>query len=146
MHNTNLKAIVGELKSMTEFVKLGYTIFAPVSDGNDPFDFIAYKNKNLIKVEVKSTSVSDRPGTYTATISSTRSNNTSTKIKYFDPNNCDILSIYIVPLDIVCFIKSNEIESKKAIVFREKPSNSVYMKNHKQRVISDYINLKKILS
>ena len=45
----------------------------------------------------------------------------------------------------MCFVKSSDITNTTGITFRDNLSSSVYMKNHKQRLVSEYIDLEKVI-
>jgi len=145
MYKSNQMGFIGESRAITEFLKLGFSIYVPFSDGNDQFDFIAHKNDKLLKVEVKSTTYTDprrRGNCYQVGLRSIRYKN---RIRHFDPSKSDILAAYIQPLDVVCFVKSSDITNTTGITFRDNLSSSVYMKNHKQRLVSEYIDLEKVI-
>jgi hypothetical protein len=136
---------LGEAKAITEFLKLNFTIYTPFSEGNDPFDFIAVKDGKLLRVEVKSTDSTDINGNFVVTIRSIRNNNTSSRVKLFDQNNCDLVACYIKPLDSVCFIPSKDVKSKRSLTFREEYSTHKTMPKSRQRLVRDYSNLKHVL-
>ncbi len=131
MINTNQLGTIGELKSILVFMEMGYSIYSPLS-GKESYDFIACKNDQLIRVQVKSTSKPDRYGSYTATLKSVRPNRTKTRVIKFDNSKCDILAVYIKPLDVVCFVHSLEVKATHVIAFRE---NRV---NNRTNLISDH--------
>jgi len=136
---------LGEAKAITEFLKLDYTVFTPFSEGNDPFDFIAVKDGNLLRVEVKSTNSLDKNGNYIITIRAARSNNNGNRVKLFDSNSCDMVACYIKPIDTTCFILSKDIKTKRTLTFREEYSSHKTMPKSRQRLVKDYSNLKDIL-
>ena len=144
MHPTNRLGFIGEVKAITEFLKLDFNIYTPLSDGNDQVDFIAQRDNKLIKVEVKSTSSKDKRyknNSYQAWLKSNRNG----KARYFDSSKSDILAIYVEPLDTVCFFKSKDIINKNGISLRAGMSNSIHMRNHKQHIISDHVDLEKVI-
>ena len=142
MYPTARLGFIGEVKAITEFLKLGFNIYTPLSDGNDKFDFIAHKDGELIRVEVKSTSFKrcDNCG-YLVYLKSNRNR----KRHYFNPSKSDILAAYIEPLDVVCFFKSKEIINKSDISLRDKISDSINMQGRKQHIISDHTDLEKVI-
>ena len=138
---SNQLGTLGELKAISEFIKLDFNIYVPLS-GKEPYDFIACKENKLIKVQVKSTSCKTKNNSYEIGIKSVRSNRTTNIIKRFKPSQCDILATYIQPLDKICFIKASAVTSGGCITFRESFSN--YNRNE-QKLISDYTDLSKIV-
>ena len=133
-HSTNDVGTLGELKAMQEFIKLGFSIYSPLS-GKELYDFIACQADKLIKVQVKSTAVKDKYGSYSFKLKSIRPNRTRNKIIKFDNSVCDILALYIVLIDQVCFMKSSDVKAASAINLRESKVNS------KTNLISDYNDL-----
>lgn len=130
---------LAESKAMSEFIKLGFFVFTPFSEAS-PVDFIAYMDepKMMYRIQVRSTS-SVRNKSYSVDLRSTN----PMYNKNFDPSSCDILVCYIVPLDILCYIDSLEIESS-SIAFRSEYSKSA-KNQHRQWVMSDYSDLSKIV-
>jgi Holliday junction resolvase-like predicted endonuclease len=136
---------IGEARAITEFLKLGYTVYTPFSEGNDPFDFIAVKDNKLIRVEVKSSSQEINTGVYTISIKSSRHNKSKNWIRNFDPKQCDILAVYIQPIDTMCFFRAKDVTNKTNITIKKQPSKSRHHKNLRQWFIDDYIDLESTL-
>lgn len=130
---------LAESKAMSEFIKLGFFVFTPFSEAS-PVDFIAYMDepKMLYRIQVRSTS-SIRRGNYRVDLRSTN----PLYYKNFDPNSCDILICYIVPLDTLCYINASKIKSS-SISFRSEYSASA-VNQHRQWVISEYSDLSKVI-
>jgi len=143
MHFTHQLGLLGELKAAAKFVELGFSIYTSISDGVDPFDFIACKDNRSIKVQVKSTGKITNRGYYAInlrTIIVHKSGNVRTS---FDPSKCDILAIYIESLDIVCFIPTTILDNIAGVYLRESLPKG--RNQYKSWIISDYINLSEIL-
>jgi len=143
MHPTTRLGFIGEVKAITEFLKLDFNIYTPLSDGNDKFDFIAHKDGKLIKVEVKSTSAKDKR--YNSGYIVNLKSNRNKKVHYFDSSKSDILAIYVEPIDTACFFKSKDITNKNGISVRNKASGTISMRNHKQHIISNHTDLEKVI-
>jgi hypothetical protein len=133
---------LGELKAMLEFNKLGFSVFTPISEGIDSFDFIAVKNNKLIRVEVKSSSQIINNG-YIVAIKSTRHK----YVRLFDPNSCDILGCYLYNIDELCFLDSKSISTTGTLTFRKEYSVGKHCrkKDLNQRLIKDHNDLRKLL-
>jgi len=136
---------IGESKAITEFLKLGCTVYTPFSEGNDPFDFIAVKEGHVIRVEVKSTSQEIGIGIYNVAIKASRHNKSKNWIRNFNSNQCDILAVYIQPIDTVCFFKAKDITNKSNMTIKRQLSDSKYHKNLKQWLIDNHNDLSNIL-
>ena len=99
---------IGELAAMLEFAKRGYEIYSPTDNGT--FDFIAHKDDELKKVEVKSCAAPMKGSTrYGVTIKATRSNKTSNRIIPFDKTKVDYLVIYLNDVDKLFIMDSDKV-------------------------------------
>lgn len=112
---------LAELAVSKRLTELDYHIFTQTS-GKAPFDLIAYKDGEIFRISVKGTNTIDKYGSHVVQIGSVRSNRTRNKVIKFSSSICDVLAIYIKPLDKVCFIKSDKISAGRAICLREVPS------------------------
>lgn len=143
MHFTHQLGLLGELKVATKFVKLGFSIYTSISDGVDPFDFIAYKDNRLIKVQVKSTGKITSRGSYQISLRTITIHKSRNVLKPFNSSKCDILAIYIDPLDTVCFIPTAILSNTGSIYLRELPPRNG--NQYKPWIISEYIDLSRAL-
>ncbi|MGB2878249.1 MAG: group I intron-associated PD-(D/E)XK endonuclease [Dehalococcoidales bacterium] len=135
--NTTQFGALGESKTITKLMELGFDVFTPAFDRNSEFDIIACKDNKLYKIQVKSTS-SAAGDSYVVRLASNRPNNSKrTRMKKFKPSSCDILVVYIYPLDVLCFIDPIELTNRpNAINMRLKPTK--HANGRKQWIISDY--------
>lgn len=138
MFDTNKLGYVGEVKAMSKFAENGFTVFIPLSDAI-PIDFIAYKNDKMFRVQVKSTSSKTKYDSYPVKLQTIQVSTTKITYKNMDTSKFDILSVYIEPLDKVCFVKSSELTNVSRIHFREFPTK--HANKRKQWIISEYLNL-----
>ena len=138
--NTNKLGTIGELKAITSFVEQGFSIYAPLS-GKEHYDFIACKDNLMLRIQVKSTSVKTKSGSYSAMLKSVRPNRSKSILLPFDNTKSDILVVYISIKDTLCFVKTSEVKTVSSLTFRELPSNST-KNNH---LISDYCDLSKVI-
>jgi len=118
MYSTNKTGTIGDLSAMQAFISAGFSIYIPLS-GKEECDFIACKGLSLLRVQVKSTSVKDRNGSYTVQLKRIRNNSSVRKIHKFDALSCDILAVYIQPIDRLCFLHSSEIKNTCTMSFRD---------------------------
>jgi hypothetical protein len=135
--NTTHFGSIGEAKTITKLMEMGFDVFTPAFDRNTNFDLIAYLDGALYKIQVKSTATLDGKDSYMVHLRSCRPNNTSRKVKHFDPSLFDILAVYIKPLDTVCFIDPSEITNKSGLSMREQRTK--HANGRKQWIISDYL-------
>ena len=137
MKNTTQLGSLGESKVITKLIELGFNVFVPAFDRNERFDLIASKDNLLYKISVKTTSRGKYNG-YDVGLRSCRSNTKGTKIRHFDVSDCDIVAVYILPLDVVCFIKSIELVPKSTFRIRSNLSN--HYNGRRQWVVTDYLD------
>jgi len=102
---------LAEAKIIYELTEKKYHIFNQVS-GKAPFDLVAFKDNDLLKISVKSVSVTNKNGNYEVQLKRVRSNKTENKIYNFDPKECDVLAVFVIPLNKVFYFKSTNIKTK----------------------------------
>ena len=106
---------VGKIRIISYFIEKGYDVFIEV-DGKSPFDIVVHKEGLLERVEIKTTSTRCRSKRgWVVQLKKVRSNKNRNKITSFNPNQCDLVAIYIRPKDKVVILKSKEIEAKSTI-------------------------------
>ena len=110
---------VGESKVASELSRHRFHVFIQTT-GKAPFDLVVYKDGYLYRVNVKTTQRLDKWGSWEVQIKSVRSNRTKNRVVPFDPLSCDVLAVYIEPLDRVCFLRASEVSEKCSIALREK--------------------------
>jgi PD-(D/E)XK endonuclease len=110
---------LGESKVAAELSRYRFHVFTQTT-GKAPFDLVAYKDGRLYRVNVKTTQRLSKWGSWELKIASVRSNRTGNRIVPFDFTSCDVLAVYIEPLDKVCFLHSSEVAGKNYITLRDK--------------------------
>lgn len=125
---------LAEAKVIATLTEQKWFVFNQTS-GKAPFDVVAYRDGILKRISIKGTSNKDEYDSYLVQIGRVRSNKTSNTVHKFDSNECDVVAIYIKPLDKVCFISAQDITSGRAISLREVASTS---SNKPSRVIDEY--------
>ena len=141
MLTTSQLGNLGESKAISEFIKHGFEVYTQFS-GNNLFDFIAYRDDKLYKVEVKTTNTAPRYGSYVVYLNGTAYGPNRTIIHKPFNKLVDILSVYIYDLNVLCFVNCKVANIKKNISFRKKLSNHGH---YKQWIIEDYFDLEKAL-
>lgn len=119
MDNTTWLGSVGESKVASELSRYRFHVFIQTT-GKAPFDLVVYKDGYLYRVNVKTTQSINKWGSWEVQIKSIRSNRTKNRVVPFDPLSCDVLAVYIEPLDRVCFLRTSEISGRSSIALREK--------------------------
>jgi len=108
-------SLLGEAKAITCFIENGYDVFTQFS-GKSSFDFVAYKNDKLYRVEVKTTTRRSRADTgWEVQLKRVRPNRTGNNIAIFDNASCDFLCIYIQPIDKIYIIESCNVKATSAL-------------------------------
>lgn len=140
---TNWLGSFAESKVITEFIKHKFDIFLPFY-GDSPFDIFAYKDNISYRVQVKATTQHPTPGSYMVDLRSRRlGSNGNCVIKHFNRTSCDLLAIYIQPIDTICFINTKDLEDRSSIMFRKTTPKRPNQYRH--WMISDYVDLEKAL-
>jgi hypothetical protein len=131
---------LAEAKVIAKLVENGFNVFIQFS-GKAPFDLVAYQDGQLLRVQVKGTASKTRYGVYQVQLKAIRSNRTRNVLHYFDPSACDVLAIYIEPLDTVCFLRADEVGSRGQLNLREEPRQH----DHTAWVIAELEDVSRIL-
>jgi PD-(D/E)XK endonuclease len=116
--NSTWLGSLGESKVASELSRHRFHVFTQTT-GKAPFDLVAYKDGYLYRVNVKATQRLGKWGSWEVHLKSIRPNRTKNRIIPFDPQSCDVLAVYIEPLDTVCFLRVSEVFGKNFIALRE---------------------------
>ncbi len=109
---------LAEAKVIAKLIENSFDVFIQFS-GKAPFDIVAYRDGQMLRVQVKGTSSRTRYGVFQVLLKAVRPNRTGNVIHYFDSSQCDVLAVYIEPLDKVCFLHATEISAKAQLNLRE---------------------------
>lgn len=131
---------LAEAEVLAKFIEHGFDVYVQLS-GKAPFDLIAHRNGQLFRVQVKGSASKTRYGVYQVQLKAVRANRTGNTIHCFDPTCCDVLAIYIEPLDAVCFLRTDEIRSRNQLNLREQRP----VQDRECWLISDLVRLDRIL-
>lgn len=88
-----------------------YEVYLPLG-GKTSCDLIALKHGHLHRVEVKSTATKRPSGNWAVMLKSVRHNRTQNKIKLFNADACDMLAVWVAPLDRVVLIEPQTVHGK----------------------------------
>jgi len=103
---TRLGALA-EAKVIAHFLEQGFEVYTSVT-GKSEVDLILCKDRVLTKVSVKcATQVIGK--IVRVQLQSVRSNKTENRIIKFDPTSCDILAVYLAPIDKVKIFNAKDI-------------------------------------
>ena len=109
---TRLGALA-EAKVIAHFLEQGFEVYTSVT-GKSEVDLIICKDRILTKVSVKcATQIKGKA--VTVQLQSVRSNKTENRIKKFDSRSCDLLAVYILPIDEVRIFDAKNIASSYSI-------------------------------
>ena len=137
-HRTWLGSLA-EAKVLAKLVESQFDVFVQFS-GKAPFDMVAHKCGQMFRVNVKGTTTKIR-GAYSLQVRDVRSNRTGNVVRHFNPTGCDVLAIYVAPLDVVCFLRSEEVASKSQLNLRVQPTRYATS----SWIISDLVDVSRIL-
>lgn len=109
MNFKDKNGILGEAKAASFFVENGFDVFVPIG-GKTPFDLAVHRDGVLFRVEVKYSEIKTPTG-WRVRIKRSRHNKNENIEYHFDQNSCDLLAVYIGPLDRIITIYPEEIDS-----------------------------------
>lgn len=126
MHHTKDKGDYGLLKVQCEYSKNGYIIMNPMTE-HSPFDFVAYKDGQFQRVQVKYRTMTN--GSIVLPFKTSWNDKNGTHIKFYDLNEIDVFAIYCPDNDKCYFLKSDDMMDKKCITLRILPSKNHQIEN-----------------
>ena len=98
---TNQKGNLGEVRVLSEFVKLGIPCYLPYGDGNG-VDLIADFGGKLNRIQVKTTETLNKAGAMEW--KTTRQEGYHGNRVTYDLNDIDYFAFYCIETDIVCLV------------------------------------------
>ena len=106
---------LGEHRAKEHFLRRGYEIYSP-EIGRSSCDFVAIKDSEILRVEVKSSQNQAPSGRYVVKLKSDYSNMTQRTVpKKFDSSKCDVLVCYIIPTDVVHVLDAKDYEGRNSV-------------------------------
>lgn len=121
MHHTKEKGDIGVLKAHADMAEKGYKILTPLSE-HLPFDFVAYKDNRLIRVQVKYVSINN--GTMDIDLRSQWSDRHGIHINPPNKSEIDLVCVYCPDKQKCYYINMKEIKSNQFILRVNKPINN----------------------
>lgn len=103
--NTSQLGNIGEVRVLSEFVKLGVPCYIPYGDGN-PVDLIAQFNNKLNRIQIKSTAGLNKAGAMEWKV--TRQEGYHGQRAQYNVNDIDYFAFYCLETDIVCLVPFDE--------------------------------------
>lgn len=102
---TNQKGNLGEVRVLTEFIKLGIPCYLPYGDGNN-VDLIADFGGKLNRIQVKTTETLNKAGAMEW--KTTRQEGYHGNRVTYSNNDIDYFAFYCIETDIVCLVPFDE--------------------------------------
>jgi len=119
---TREKGNLGELIAMKEMVKRGYDVLLPTSD-HVPFDFVAHKDGELIKVQVKARRNVDGKITDITLMKNNYYNSQGMKREAYNDSDWDWLLVVDVEAENVYKLVRDDFDVKVLTLRTEAPKN-----------------------
>lgn len=113
MDQKTYQGSLAEAKVIAELTKQGYEIFVSLS-GKSSCDLVAIKDK-VFRVQVKSVAKAKTNGSYEIQLRSVRHNTKTTTVSKFDSSKCDMLAIYVVPIDKVVILDPQQLDNRATV-------------------------------
>lgn len=130
---------IGETSVTAYLVRNGFEVFTPVC-GSSSVDMLAMRNGKIFRISVKTckNSREGNGGSYCAELRRIRGAQTREKSKYrihkFSREDCDILAVYLIGCDAICFFTSISLHDRTTISLIPKAKCS----NSNQNAIEDH--------
>lgn len=103
--NTSQLGNIGEVRVLSEFVKLGVPCYVPYGDGNT-VDLIAQFNNKLNRIQIKTTTSLNKAGAMEWKV--TRQDGYHGQKAQYNVNDIDYFAFYCLETDIVCLVPFDE--------------------------------------
>lgn len=121
MSATIWKGRLAEAKTMASLIEQSFEVYVPAF-GNGPCDLIGISpNGNVVRFETKYTSSQRRADRWDVSLKQTRPNRSSVVTKMFNALQCDVLSVYVAPLDRVLFFDASALGGRNSMVVKDDP-------------------------
>ena len=124
---------IGEVRVLSEFVKLGIPCYIPYGDGN-VCDLIADFNGKLNKIQIKTTQTLNKAGAMEWNV--TRQDGFHGSRTQYNFEDIDYFGFYCVETDKVCLVPFDENFPKSTISIRLDDFNGIRTKT--MRFVSEY--------
>lgn len=123
--DTISKGRLAEAKTITSLVEQGFEVYTPTF-GNGSCDLIAcVPDGHLLRFETKYTASQRRAERWDVSLKQTRPNRTGVITKMFNANQCEVLSVYVAPLDRVLFFEATLLHGRNSMVVKDDPAHYV---------------------
>lgn len=130
---TTQKGNIGEVRVLSEFVKLGIQCYLPYGDGST-VDLIAEFNGKLNRIQIKTTQKIGSSGAMEWKVTKQEGYHGS-RVNY-NLNDIDYFAFYCIETDIVCLVPYDENFPKSTISIRLDDYEGVRLNT--MRFVSDY--------
>lgn len=133
VHHTKNKGDLGVLKSQVDLCSKGYLILTPLSE-HSPFDIVAYKNGEFIRIQVKYRSVNSK-GFLFVRFSSSYSTSKGYCEKPIDKSEIDLYCVFCPDTDKCYYFDPKKFKSTVNIRINRSLNNQ----NEKINYAEDYL-------
>lgn len=104
------KGRLAESKVVSYLLENGYGAYLPFSN-NSKYDVIAVKDGKLKRISTKYTSVQKHSGSWKVEMRQIYRGKNIINVDKFDQNTCDLIAVYIGPLDKVVLVEAAKATS-----------------------------------
>lgn len=101
------KGRLAEAKVIAYLIEQRYEVYVPFSS-NSKYDVVAFKDGILKRISVKYTSVRRPSGTWVIEMRQIYRGNNVINVDKFNKNHCDLIAVYIGPLDKVVLVDATK--------------------------------------
>ena len=119
---------LAESRVVTALLQERWEVFTAVS-GKAPFDLVAARDGQLLRVEVKGCATRQPNGGFAVSLRSVRPNRSGNTVHYLSESTSDVVAIYLEPVDAVCFFPTSQLAGRTTITLHENPGDRSGQRN-----------------
>jgi hypothetical protein len=109
------KGRLAEVKVIAYLIENGYEVYVPFSN-NSKYDVISFKEGVLKRISVKFTSIKRKSGAWDVEMRQIFRGNNRINIHKFDNTMCDLIAVYLGPLDKVLLIEASKATGRGLLI------------------------------
>lgn len=113
-----LKGRLAEAKVVTYLLESGYEVYLPFSD-NSKYDVLAIKDGAVKRISTKFTSVKKQSGSWVVEMRQIYRGKNIINIDKFDNTKCDLIAVYIGPIDKVVLVDAQKSTARGLHITKE---------------------------
>ena len=118
------KGRLAEAKVIAYLIELGYEVYLPFSN-NSKYDVLTVNEGKVKRVSIKYTSVKKPSGSWIVEMRQIYRGNGVINIDKFDKTQCDLVAVYLGPIDKVVIVDASNAMPRELHIKKEKVAGEV---------------------